>query len=223
MRHITCLLILLSFSLAAQAQSDVPERRLGEVIVQLLPGNSLQTVLANASRSAGESVALQKQLAPEWGIYLLEFDEWNGNGAKVLAALSQTPGVRSAQWNHYVSERSVEPDDAEWWRQGDMVLINAPTLWEATTGGLTPNGDTIVVAVLEKGALLTHPDLAQTAGGTGTTPRTALTTTGTGLWTISVAGTPRRAETTLATTVSMARLSTASWERGATTKLAYRA
>jgi hypothetical protein len=41
-----------------------------------------------------------------------------------------------------------------------MDLIGAPDAWEASTGGLTLNGDTIVVAILEKGALLSHPDLA---------------------------------------------------------------
>lgn len=160
MRQFACLLIFLLFKLAAQAQSDVPERRLGEIIVQISPLSSLGAILAGASQSAGESIVLQKPLALEWGIYLLEFEERNGNGAAVFAALVRTPGVQSVQWNHHVRERSVEPDDAEWWRQGDMVLINAPTIWEATTGGLTPQGDTIVVAVLEKGALLTHPDLA---------------------------------------------------------------
>lgn len=38
-----------------------------------------------------------------------------------------------------------------------MSVIQAAEAWEASTGGVTPNGDTIVVAVLEKGALLDHP------------------------------------------------------------------
>src|SRR5690606_35239994 len=42
----------------------------------------------------------------------------------------------------------------------DMTLIGAPEAWDITTGGLSPANDTIVVAVLEKGALLSHPDLA---------------------------------------------------------------
>jgi subtilisin family serine protease len=40
-----------------------------------------------------------------------------------------------------------------------MLLIGAPKVWESDAGGLTPRGDTIVVAVLEKGILFTHPDL----------------------------------------------------------------
>ena len=40
-----------------------------------------------------------------------------------------------------------------------MTLINAPSAWDVGTGGLTAQGDTIVVAILEKGALLGHSDL----------------------------------------------------------------
>ena len=40
-----------------------------------------------------------------------------------------------------------------------MGLIGMKKAWENTTGGLTPAGDTIVVAVLEKGMQKEHPDL----------------------------------------------------------------
>lgn len=39
-----------------------------------------------------------------------------------------------------------------YWRPGGLGIVY---------GGLTPNGDTIVVAILEKGALLDHPDLVE--------------------------------------------------------------
>jgi len=68
--------------------------------------------------------------------------------------------VQFAEWNHLVEYRGVEPNDPDWYLQPEMNLINAPEAWATSTGGVTINGDTIVVAVLEKGALLTHPDLA---------------------------------------------------------------
>jgi len=77
-----------------------------------------------------------------------------------LIAVRGITGVRAAQWNVRVDERALIPNDTEWWRQDEMELIGAPDAWEGSTGGTTINGDTIVVAILEKGSLLTHPDLA---------------------------------------------------------------
>lgn len=158
MKNFTCFL-LLCCALNILAQNTPPEYRSGEVIVQLEPGASLQTALSELNRNAAGGFSLKKNLAKDWGIFLLQFDESQENSEQMLAIARHTPSIRSAQWNHKVQERSLEPNDTEWWRQGDMTLIKAPEVWETSTGGLTINGDTIVVAVLEKGACLTHPDL----------------------------------------------------------------
>ncbi len=160
MKNATCLLLLLFFANAAFAQTARPERRAGEIIVQLEPGAKLQNALSELNRNAAGVFSLKKNLAVDWNIFLLQVQENPENSAQLLADVRRAPSIHSAQWNHKVQERSLEPNDTEWWRQGDMTFINAPEVWETSTGGLTPNGDTIVVAVLEKGALLTHPDLA---------------------------------------------------------------
>ncbi len=153
-------LLLLFFANAALAQSSKPERRPGEIIVQLEPGSSLQTALSELNRSGNGAFSLKKALAKDWNIFLLQMEGNLENSTQTLDLVRRAPSIHFAQWNHKVQERSLEPNDTEWWRQGDMTFINAPEVWETSTGGLTPNGDTIVVAVLEKGALLTHPDLA---------------------------------------------------------------
>lgn len=58
----------------------------------------------------------------------------------------------------YRSER--RPGDARYGEQWDMELIGAPSAWSVTTGGLSANGDTLVLAVIDEGAELSHPDLA---------------------------------------------------------------
>lgn len=160
MKNATCLLLLLFTYSIAFAQKPETQRREGELIVQLVPGKTIQIALEELQRSTGNQFSVKKALAAEWGMFLLQFDEYQDNSESLLQSLRRLPSIQSAQWNHRVVERSVEPNDPEWWRQTDMTMINAPEVWETSTGGLTLNGDTIVVAVLEKGALLTHPDLA---------------------------------------------------------------
>ncbi len=160
MKNATSLFLFLFCARVLFAQQVPPERRPGELIIQLEPGAKLQTALSELNRSGAGVFSLQKNLATDWNIYLLHVNANLDNEAQMLAIARRAPSIHSAQWNHKVQDRSLEPDDTDWWRQGDMSLIKAPDVWETSTGGLTPQGDTIVVAVLEKGALLTHPDLA---------------------------------------------------------------
>ncbi|MFN0175489.1 MAG: S8 family peptidase [Saprospiraceae bacterium] len=153
-------LLLLCFAAGIFAQKTLVERRPGEIIIQLEPGANLQNTLSELNRDAPGVFSLKSTLSKDWNIFLLNMEENQENNAQMLLIARRAPSIHTAQWNHKVQERSVEPNDTEWWRQGNMTFINAPEVWETSTGGLTPNGDTIVVAVLEKGALLTHPDLA---------------------------------------------------------------
>lgn len=143
-----------------RSNAAAPERRPGEMLVQFETGADISRTLALLNEAGLGTVAIKKPVAPDWHIHLLTFDETRLNAAQFLAAARRTAGIRFAQWNCRVPDRSTEPNDADWWRQGDMQLIGAPDAWDVSTGGLTPAGDTIVVAVLEKGALLTHPEIA---------------------------------------------------------------
>tara|TARA_Y100000739_G_scaffold58764_1_gene48276 strand:- start:1224 stop:2810 length:1587 start_codon:yes stop_codon:yes gene_type:complete len=68
-----------------------------------------------------------------------------------------------------VSRRNI-PDDAQFNQQWALqntgqsggtidADIDAPEAWDLSTGGVTPLGDTIVVAIVDGGMLLTHADL----------------------------------------------------------------
>lgn len=158
MKHIlfACLFLFQTAVLAGQNADRVS----GEILMQLEGDASVGNVLNELNRNNNLFFQLIEPLIEEWRIYHIGFEE--GAAAfpeKVLEQVRQTPGVRLAQWNHLVQDRNTTPNDPDWLRQDNMELIGMPAAWDITTGGLTPNGDTIVVAVLEKGLQLSHPDL----------------------------------------------------------------
>ena len=160
------LLLSLAFSGAAQQANtaDIPvqNRRIGEMLIQLAPQAKLSSVLSelNALTSNTANISLKRTVSGNWHMYLIGFDEQVLPAAQLLSLARKHPGIDIAQLNHQTKERDTEPNDPEWWRQDNMTLINAQKAWDASTGGVTPAGDTIVVAVLERGVLFSHPDLA---------------------------------------------------------------
>jgi Subtilase family/Secretion system C-terminal sorting domain len=164
MQNIFLLLTCPLFTAMAHGQAvsradDAPERREGELLLQLTGDADIDGTLAAINRENNFQLELRSSPAPGWRIYAVNFEERDAaQAAAVLRAVQRAPGVRSAQWNYRAEERAL-PNDTEWNRQEDMRLINATQAWALTTGGLTPRGDTIVVAVLEKGLMRMHPDL----------------------------------------------------------------
>jgi serine protease len=153
------LFVLSVFALQAQQPSGVVP---GELLLRLQKGVNPEAFLAKINRlsGGGSGLFLKSTVVAEWDIYLFGYTPDYAGKEALLDLTRQQPEIDFALWNRYVEERSVTPDDPDWFQQADMSLINAPEAWETSTGGLTFNGDTIVVAALEKGALLTHPDLA---------------------------------------------------------------
>ncbi|MDX2135989.1 MAG: S8 family peptidase [Saprospiraceae bacterium] len=133
------------------------EREPGEVVVQLQPDVSLPAFLQHL-RSLPYA-RYEAPIAANWRIHLVHIDESPVNPEESLLAIRNLPGVKAAHWNAITKTRNTEPNDSDWFRQESMQQIGAPAAWDFSMGGLTPQGDTIVVAVLEKGALRTHPDL----------------------------------------------------------------
>ncbi|HND87735.1 MAG TPA: S8 family serine peptidase [Saprospiraceae bacterium] len=131
----------------------------GRLLVQLNPGTDVQHWLKSvAARLPG--LRLAKEVARDWDIYLLDAQLLPTADAEgLLDAVQHLPQLRFAQWDASVQYRSTTPNDPNFGQQIDMSLISAPDAWDAGIGGVTPRGDTIVVAVLEKGVLLNHPDL----------------------------------------------------------------
>lgn len=92
------------------------------------------------------------------------------NVKEALAAAKTFPQVQLAQLNHYTARRVTVPNDANFssmWGLDNTgqnggtpdADVDAPEAWDITTGGLTVQGDTIVVAVIDGGFSLAHQDL----------------------------------------------------------------
>ncbi|NJB85386.1 subtilisin family serine protease [Lewinella marina] len=78
--------------------------------------------------------------------------------AKALAALRRRPEVLHLHYNYRVTPRNT-PDDPLYPRQENMRRAGFEAAWNLTTGGFTPEGHPIVVAVLDAGFDADHPDL----------------------------------------------------------------
>jgi subtilisin family serine protease len=76
-------------------------------------------------------------------------------GGAAHAAAVRRPGVRFVEPDYRYAAQSVPSDDLfeEQWSLADDRLLGVQSAWDVTTGGST------VVAVIDTGADLTHPDL----------------------------------------------------------------
>lgn len=139
----------LAVALYAQAPGEAIPYKKGEWVLMSLPGAAIHD----------PEITVLKTLSETAGAWLVSFPEERESA--VRRRLAQTPGFLSLQPNYYLKPRSVEPDDPYFTEQWNMERIQAPEAWAFTTGGQTALGDEIVVAVMDDGFDLDHPDLAQ--------------------------------------------------------------
>ena len=79
---------------------------------------------------------------------------------RAIKQLAKQPGVRYAEPN-YILKPSAVPNDQFYNFQWHYPLINLPQAWDITTGS-----SAVIVAVIDTGVLLAHPDLqGQLLGG----------------------------------------------------------
>ena len=157
------LLVLLSiFINIAVAQKSTVDFRAGEVLVQTINNQSIEMIVSDISTykslNAAKSDFSSKAVAADLNIYKISFDSRLYDVQEVLSKINAHTKVRAAQLNYLVELRSA-PNDPFYNKQWSMTKINAPSVWETTTGGLTACGDTIVIAVLDKGFDINHTDL----------------------------------------------------------------
>lgn len=145
LRPIRCIgLLLLAFTLQLNAQNSPNPH---EFIVQLSSQAKANKVFLNTTN--------YELISSNFNIYKV-----NSSKHTLGDFLKQT-AVIAAQYNYKVTIRTEEniPDDNDFSLQWNMEYIEATKAWNTTTGGLTPNGDTIVVAIIDAGADFNHQDL----------------------------------------------------------------
>lgn len=142
-----------------------------EFLVMLKPGYSQADILKvlNSKGLLGQFY-LKEVSSDDYRIYLIGMDEVLGEPQKYLSELNDLNMVIAAQLNYHVQSRATPNDPSyatQQWAlnntgQGGGTVdadIDAPEAWDITTGGVTAAGDTIVVAVVDGGFYLNHPDL----------------------------------------------------------------
>jgi len=166
---LTVLLVILCCSLISFSADNnyVP----GEAIVMLKFGKNLQKLTSDLGFAG---LKLKEPVVDYMNIWLVEFNSSSYNDSYVLSEIRKHSDVAVAQFNHYVSERSVTPvmPNDQYFASNQWSMnntgqfggtpdadIDAPEAWNLTTSGLTAAGDTIVVCVVDGGFYLTHADL----------------------------------------------------------------
>ncbi len=142
----------------------------GEVLVQTKQGYSISQI-AN-SFSPSYEIEIMEELSTHMRIWHLKFNDNVISQESFLRKIMAHPGVRIAQNNHYIEERATMPNDpnvaANQWHHNNTgqtggtvdADIDSDEAWDITTGGLTIQGDTIVVCIVEGGgANYNHTDL----------------------------------------------------------------
>jgi hypothetical protein len=169
--RISTFFVLLFFSrFLAFSQSESSHVK-SQFLVMLESSGSLNSILVQNKliKNRLTGLSLVRKLSTSMKVYLLQADSTIDENA-LLTQIRSTSGVTFAQFNHYMDSRSTVPNDTYFnsmWSLHNTgqsggtpdADIDAPEAWDISTGGITSTGDTIVVAVVDGGFQLTHPDL----------------------------------------------------------------
>jgi serine protease len=162
------LLGLFCHALQTTAQSHPMNYASQEVLVQMAPSAVPQDVITLLP-----GWKIQRQVSEVLNVWLLsDFNtpEIEHNVFKHLQTLRKHPLVVQAQVNHWVEERHIvlpnDPELPQQWHLNNTgqsngtvgADIGADAAWNVSTGGLTPDGDTIVIAVIDGALHINHAD-----------------------------------------------------------------
>lgn len=156
-----CILVLglLLSGVVCVAQAHMPEAestyRRGELLVMLQPGCTAEVF---AESLPALKLRPAKQLSPEWNTWLVLFDGAQ-NAEDVKQKVGASPYVKVVQFNHNNIEPKSVPNDTLFSLQWDMSIISAPQAWSIVHGGKTTDSQQVVVATIDAGFELSHPDM----------------------------------------------------------------
>lgn len=171
----TILFILLSFLSIAQTENFIK----GQLIIQFKEKGNEAILKARYTELGMQELRL---LSARMNIWLFSYDTEGTSDSEVKFIIQNDPLVKIVQFNHVLTLRDSEsgsslseqmmlfPDDTMFDTQWHLhntgqsggtedADIDAPEAWEISTGGVTALGDSIVVAIVDGGCQLNHPDL----------------------------------------------------------------
>ena len=147
---VALLVVSMSGKPAAATRAEVTRFRPGGVLVKFKEGASAADVRAALSRW---ELSIEREI-PRLGLKSLAVPP--GQELTMAESMRRDPAVEYAELDYLISV-AIIPSDPRWENQWAPAKIGAPAAWEITTGS-----EEIVIAVLDTGLKLDHPDLAAT-------------------------------------------------------------
>ena len=138
-----------------------------KIIVKIAPDISRSDFSSSLDTSR---YAIEKVLVRRLNIVSIKLkNDMIGGPLSAIKELENNPFIDKVMPDTKVSRRNI-PDATQFNQQWALqntgqsggtidADIDAPEAWDLSTGGVTPLGDTIVVAIVDGGMLLTHADL----------------------------------------------------------------
>ena len=120
----------------------------GQLIIQLKKNTDIERWMSDAAILKNISV---RPIGSTENIFTLTFDVNIYDENEMLKKFQSDSAVELAQFNYFVEVRSTTPNDSLYNQQWYLRTLKAAQAWDFGTGGVTPCGDTIVVAVIDRG------------------------------------------------------------------------
>ena len=160
MKKQTIALAFLSIFICSALAQEKKSWLEGQLLVQL-ELKSLPDILMKKCSSI--ELSSPKRISKHMNIWQFSYNTHLANTNTALQLVNRQSDVIVAQRNHIIKHRATPNDNQfnlQWqYEQTNDKDIDAPEAWDITTGGVGPNGDTIVVCVIDDGIFLDHEDL----------------------------------------------------------------
>ena len=173
-RVIACILVFCFLQIELNSQSSesqhLNDHVPNEVLCLFKTGVNIDTVLAEVNIESHFKFYTIERLSEAMNLWKIGFS--GDDDSEALMVLSRDESLQIVQFNHTnLSVRNI-PNDTLFYRQWaffndgsnggtGLADIDAKLAWDISTGGISPLGDTIVVAVIDQGFDVDHVDLIE--------------------------------------------------------------
>ncbi len=168
-RYILLVMMLLTYRYPLSSQQL--NHRQGQLLIQFKENygwdSGQKKPVISRSRGLYHKISPIRKLAGPWNIWLVSFDFTKLKENELIRDFQTLPEVIHIQKNHIIVPR-IMPDDpffpSQWHHLNDQdtkIDFDSDLAWDLTTGGISENGDTIVLCVIDDGIDINHSDLKE--------------------------------------------------------------